>query len=271
MGSTRSRRYAVLGGVMTTVVAGLVVLSAEYGLIQPIFGFASGGSAATTTTTSPSAEPTTTTSMTTTTTTTDHVPPPLDLAGYPTEDVAGFDDLDDYEPHDPNESADHPYERPIIEKEDTFKASSESAPYFVLSASRFSPSTLDVVSVATVGRFVGTGRVEDSLFVGWMQDTHNYITTWCNHTKKKVGINVLIEGSPMTTDETADAELESGDRLALASDGETITAYIYVNGEWERKLSVQLGHLLSSQYYYCFGVKATLGQISVSGFEGRSR
>ncbi|MFC6085938.1 serine/threonine protein kinase [Sphaerisporangium aureirubrum] len=154
-------------------------------------------------------------------------------------------------------------------------AATAPVPFFGVVAGPGIPSSGQVVSIITVGRFAGTGQPEDSVFVGWVKDGGGYITAWYNNTRKDTGMDIRMDGSYLGTPSPAPLTLEPGDRLALLISGDTLSSYAETGGEWHRLRTTSIAPVLASaetrrQYHYGFGMRGTLGTISITGAEGRS-
>ncbi|SEG97851.1 Serine/threonine protein kinase [Nonomuraea solani] len=149
-----------------------------------------------------------------------------------------------------------------------------SAPFFGMVAGPAALSSAQAVSVLTAGTFTGSGRFEDSVFVGWVKDGDNYLTAWYNNTRKATGFDLRARGSFMKAQDEVPLTLAPGDRFALLLVGGTVTSYAEHGGKWRRLHTASIGETLATpqtrqQYRYGFGLRATTGTISVTRTEGR--
>lgn len=199
---------------------------------------------------------------------------PLDLAAFPRTDHADAFTADTsaaYTVHQP-----YPGEtKPEVTVGGGRLTGTAATPYFGLLAGPAAPASGDAVSVVTVGSFAGTGRPEDSVFVGWIKDGDNFVTAWYNHTRKQSGINVRVNGRLLDTPGDAALTLAPGDRFALVLTGDTITSYAETNGTWRPLRTAPIGDLLATpearaRFRHGFGLRATTGTIAVTGFAGHS-
>jgi predicted Ser/Thr protein kinase len=198
--------------------------------------------------------------------------PVLDLAAYPTVDAAdGFDGAASYVGYQIYSDE----VMPGIKAGGGRLTGGARTPFFGWFALPGAPSSGDTVSVITLGTFAGTGKQEDSVFVGRVKDDFNYIGAWYNHTRKAVGIDVLVDGKWRHPLNSASLSLAPGDRLALVlSDGTTITSYAETGGAWRRLTTVDLDLPATPQEWtrwrHGFGLRATTGTITLDAAEGYS-
>jgi predicted Ser/Thr protein kinase len=200
--------------------------------------------------------------------------PVLDLGAFSRADVDDrftSGDADQYAPYQP-----HGNERvPVIANGEGRFTGSGTSPYFAMLAGSGMSSTGNAVSVLTVGGFARTGRPEDSVFVGWVKDGHNYVSAWYNNTRKETGLEVRVNGQYVSVPGMWPLSLQSGDRFALVVSGDTITSYARTGGTWKRLLTGTIGDALATpearrRYRYGFGLRGSSGEISITRLEGRS-
>ncbi|GAA3220718.1 serine/threonine-protein kinase [Nonomuraea helvata] len=198
--------------------------------------------------------------------------PVLDLAAYPTVDVAdGFDGAARYDGYQIYSDE----VMPRIKAEGGRLTCEAQVPFYGWYALPGAPSSGDTVSMITLGGFAGTGKQEDSVFVGRIKDNINYIGAWYNHTRKEVGIDILVDGKWRHAPNSASLSLAPGDRLALVlSGGTTVTSYAETGGAWRRLTTVNLDLKATPQEWtrwrHGFALRATTGTVTLDAAEGYS-
>jgi hypothetical protein len=186
---------------------------------------------------------------------------PFDPTAYPMVD--GF--TGDFTAHQPNPSEAVPTISGAL-------TATGNTPYFGLFADAATPTSPNTATIATIGSFANTGAPEDSVFVGWVKDKDNFVTAWYNHTRRSSGINVRVNGEYLSTPSDAAVTLSPGDQFAVAANGDTMTSYARVNGEWQPLRSATIGAVLTTPgYHYGVGVRATSGTITLAELTGRAR
>jgi hypothetical protein len=189
---------------------------------------------------------------------------PFDPAAYPVAD--GFTGaLTAHQPN-PAEAA------PVTSVASGALTATGDTPYFGLFADAAVPTARDTATIATIGSFANTGAPEDSVFVGWVKDKDNFVTAWYNHTRRSAGINVRVNGADLNTPGDAAVTLSPGDRFAVATNGDTMTSYAKVDGEWQPLRSAAIGTVLTTPgYHYGVGARATRGTITLTELTGLAR
>lgn len=196
----------------------------------------------------------------------------LDLAAFPHVDVTdrfAKDTSNQYTAYQPYGNED----MPLMTVGAGRLTGTHSTPFFSVVSGPGRPSSGDAVSILTVQTFAGTGKQEDSVFVGWVKDGNNYVTAWYNNTRKKSGINVRVNGTFLQTPGEIPLALERRDRFALRLSGNTITSYAEIDGEWRQLHTATIGGALATpqareQYRYGFGLRGSTGTISITEVEG---
>lgn len=164
---------------------------------------------------------------------------------------------------------------PLINAGEGKFAGTGSARFFGLFAGPNAPSSAESVSVLTVGAFAGSGQPEDSLFVGWVKGPNNYVAAWYNNTRKESGFDVRVNGAFPRRYGTTRLTLVPGDRFAVRLSGSAITSYVEHDGVWRRMGTAAIGDVLATpqqrlQYRYGFGLRGSIGTISITALEGRA-
>ncbi|MEO3808289.1 serine/threonine-protein kinase [Sphaerisporangium sp. B11E5] len=197
----------------------------------------------------------------------------LDLGYFPRLDVADrftADTSTQYTSHQPNRAETLP-ERKVGGGKYAVTA---PVPFFSMVTGPGMPSSGQVVSIVTAGRFAGTGGPEDSVFVGWVKNGGSYVTAWYNNTRKDTGMDIRQDGGFLGTPSAIPLTLKPGDRLALVLSGDTLSSYAETGGTWRRLRTTSVAPFLSTpedrrQYRYGFGLRGTRGTMSIAGAEGR--